>query len=239
MQSAPYRVSPKERALIDKAIDEMLAAGVIRPSRSPWSSPVVLVPKKGGEIRFCVDYHRLNKVTRLETYPLPRIDETLRAFQGAMYFSVMDMQSGYWQIPLDEKSIEKTAFTTNRGLYEYTVLPFGPVNAPGYFQRMMDEVIAGLKWTSVLVYIDDLIVFSKSFEDHLRDLTVVFERLRESGLTLKPKKCRMFADEVTYLGQVVSRKGLRPDPDKATSISKMRDMQSKTDVSSFLGTARY
>ena len=239
INSAPYRVSPSEREIIDKAVDEMLAAGVIRPSRSPWSSPVVLVPKKDGTIRFCVDYRKLNKLTRVEVYPLPRVDETLRAFQGAVCFSVMDMQSGYWQIPLHEDAIHKTAFATHRGLHEYVVLPFGPVNAPGYFQRMMDEVMGGLKWSSVLVYIDDLIVFSKSVEQHMLDLSVVFQRLREAGLTLKPKKCELFAKSVKYLGHVVSAKGMAPDPDKVRAIRDMPVPTDKTEVLSFLGMAGY
>ena len=203
VRASPYRTSPKEKEIINGQVDEMLAAGVIRPSRSPWSSPVILVPKKDGTIRFCVDYRRLNAVTKVETYPLPRVDETLRAFEGAACFSVMDMQSGYWQIPLKEEDYEKTAFITHRGLHEYVVLPFGPVNAPGYFQRMMDEVVGDLKWTSVLVYIDDLIVFSPTYERHLLDLAVVFSRLRDAGLTLKPSKCRVFASEVLFLGHLV------------------------------------
>lgn len=239
VMSAPYRTSPAEREMIDKAVDEMLKAGVIRPSRSPWSSPVVLVPKKDGETRFCVDYRRLNKLTKVEVYPLPRVDETLRAFEGSMYFSVMDMQSGYWQVPLHPDSIPKTAFITHRGLHEYVVLPFGPTNAPGYFQRMMDEVMGGLKWSSVLVYIDDLIVFSRTFEAHLHDLAVAFDRLREAGLTLKPKKCQMFAGSVHFLGHVVSRDGIAPDPDKVKAIRDMPKPRSKDEVLSFLGMAGY
>ncbi len=239
VSSAPYRTSPAQKAVIDKAIDEMLAAKVIRPSRSPWASPVVLVPKKGGEIRFCADYRRLNKLTKIETYPLPRVDETLRAYEGSLYFSVMDMQSGYWQVPLSEEAIPKTAFISHRGLHEYVVLPFGPVNAPGYFQRMMDEVLGGLKWTSVLVYIDDLIVFSRTFEAHLGDLAAVFERLRESGLTLKPKKCQMFTDSVLYLGHVVSRDGVAMDPSKISAVRHMPRPQTRAELVSFLGLAGY
>ena len=239
ISSAPYRVSPAERKVIDKEIDTMLRAGVVRPSRSPWGAPVVLVPKKDGSIRFCVDYRKLNRVTKVETYPLPRIDEALRAFQGATCFSVMDMQSGYWQVPLSDESIPKTAFVTHKGLYEYVVLPFGPVNAPGHFQRMMDEVIGGLKWTSVLVYIDDLIVFSPSVEQHVTDLKVVFDRLRAAGLTLKPKKCELFAPSVKYLGQVVSAQGIAPDPEKIRAIRDMPLPTSKSEVKAFIGLAGY
>ena len=237
--SAPYRVSPAERRVIDKALDEMIEAGVVRPSKSPWSSPVVLVPKKDGSIRFCVDYRKLNKVTKIETYPLPRVDEALRAFQGSQCFSVVDMQSGYWQIPLDEQSIPKTAFITHRGLYEYRVLPFGPVNAPGYFQRMMDEVIGGLKWVSVLVYIDDLIVFSANTMTHLHDLKEVFDRLRTVGLTLKPKKCRLLAESVGYLGQIISSKGIAPDPNKVRAVREMPIPCDRNEVRAFLGLAGY
>ncbi len=238
VRASPYRTSPKEKEIIDRQIDEMLEAGVIKPSRSPWSSAVILVPKKDGTIRFCVDYRRLNAVTRVETYPLPRVDETLRAFEGAACFSVMDMQSGYWQIPLKEEDYEKTAFTTHRGLYEYVVLPFGPVNAPGYFQRMMDEVVGDLKWTSVLVYIDDLIVFSPTYERHLLDLAVVFTRLREAGLTLKPSKCRVFATEVLFLGHLVSKDGTGPNPDKVRAITAMQPA-TRAEVVSFVAMAGY
>ena len=239
INAAPYRVSPAERKVIDNSIDEMLSAGVVRPSRSPWSSPVVLVAKKDNSVRFCIDYKKLNKVTRVETYPMPRIDETLRAFQGATCFSVMDMQSGYWQIPMDAESIPKTAFITHRGLFEFTVMPFGPTNAPGYFNRMMDDVLGGLKWTSVLVYIDDIIVYSPSVRQHVEDLRVVFDRLRAAGLTLKPKKCQMFASSVKFLGQIVSAQGIAPAPDKVRAIESMPAPTDKTGVKAFIGLAGY
>ena len=239
VNSAPYRVSPAERKIIDESIDEMLSAGVIRPSRSPWSSAVILVSKKDSSVRFCVDYKKLNKVTKIETYPMPRIDESLRAFQGATCFSVMDMQSGYWQVPLDEESIPKTAFITHRGLFEFMVMPFGPTNAPGYFNRMMDEVMGGLKWASVLVYIDDIIVYSPTVGQHLEDLRVVLERLRAAGLTLKPKKCHMFAGSVKFLGQVISAKGIAPDPDKVKAIASMPAPIDKSGVKAFIGLAGY
>ncbi len=239
VSSAPYRVSPAERKIIDKSVDEMLDAGVIRPSRSPWSSGVVLVSKKDNSVRFCVDYKKLNKLTKIETYPLPRIDETLRAFQGAKCFSVLDMQSGYWQIPLHEDAIPKTAFISHRGLFEFVVMPFGPANAPGYFQRMMDEVMGGLKWTSVLVYIDDIIVFSPDFGSHMADLMNVFKRLAAAGLTLKPKKCQVFAKSVKYLGSVVSAEGIAPDPDKVKAIAAMPAPVDKAGVKAFLGMAGY
>ncbi len=239
INAAPYRVSPAERKVIDESIDEMLGAGVVRPSRSPWSSPVVLVSKKDKSVRFCVDYKKLNKLTKIETYPMPRMDETLRAFQGATCFSVMDMQSGYWQVPMDEESIPKTAFITHRGLYEFTVMPFGPTNAPGYFNRMMDEVLGGLKWTSVLVYIDDIIVFSPTISQHVQDLKVVFDRLRAAGLTLKPRKCQMFSASVKFLGQIVSAQGIAPAADKVKAIEAMVAPSDKTGVKSFIGLAGY
>lgn len=164
LRQRPYRVSAAERRIIEEQVDDMLHRGVIRPSNSPWASPVVLVKKKDGSIRFCVDYRRLNKITRKDVYPLPRIDDALDSLQGAEFFSSLDLRSGYWQVPMADADRPKTAFVTPDGLYEFNVMPFGLCNAPATFERMMDTILRGLKWKICLCYLDDIVVFSPDFD---------------------------------------------------------------------------
>ena len=151
----------------------MLRQGVIQPSKSPWASPVVLVAKKDGSTQFCIDYRKLNAVTKMDVYPLPRIDDTLDLLANNLYFSTLDLASGYWQVQMDGTSQEKTAFTTHAGLYEFKVMPFGLCNAPATFQRLMETVLHGLVGQCCLVYLDDVIVLGKSVEDHLANLRAV------------------------------------------------------------------
>ena len=153
----------------------MLAKDVIQRSNSPWASPIVLVQKKDGSTRFCVDYRKVNSITRKDAYPLPRVDDTLDTLSGSCWFTTLDLISGYWQVELEEKDKEKTAFSTPDGLFEFNVMPFGLCNAPATFQRLMDMVLAGLQWTDCLVYIDDIIVVGKTFPQHLQHLTQVFD----------------------------------------------------------------
>lgn len=170
VKSRPYRVSPAERAVIEQHVTDMLQKKVIEHSSSPWSSPVVLVKKQDGSWRFCVDYQRLNSVTRKDAYPLPRIDDTLDALQGSCFFSSMDLRSGYWQIPVANADKPKTAFITPSGLYHFNVMPFGLCNAPATFERMMDTLLRGLTWNVCLCYLDDIVVFSTTFDEHLHRL---------------------------------------------------------------------
>ncbi|GFU41585.1 hypothetical protein TNCV_2792951 [Trichonephila clavipes] len=235
-----YRVSPTERRIIHEEVQKMLDEGIVQPSESPWSSPIVLVrKKKDGSWRFCVDYRKLNSVTKKDVYPLPRIDDTLDCLKGAKFFSSMDLRSGYWQIEIDEADREKTAFITPEGLYEFKVMPFGLCNAPATFERMMDNLLRHFKWTMCLCYLDDIIVFSETFEDHLIRLRLVLKCLQEAGLKLNSKKCLFAAQEVKILGHLVSSNGVRPDPDKIKAVRNFPTPKNIHDIRSFLGLCSY
>ncbi len=162
----PHRVSPIERKIITEMTNEMLTNYVVRPFTSPWASPIVLVKKKDGKQRFCIDFRKLNQVTTRDVYPIPRIDDCLDALGGNTLFSTFDMHAGYWQIPMIEQDKAKTAFITDSGLFEFNVMPFGLTNATATFQGYINMVLAGLKWTSLLVYLDDVCVFSKTLPQH-------------------------------------------------------------------------
>ena len=238
----PYRIPEAQRKVVDAHVTDMANRGVIRPSKSPWSSPIVLVGKKDGSTRFCVDFRKLNAVTRKDVYPLPRIDETLDTLGGAQYFTTLDLASGYWQVPLKEEDMHKTAFTTPgtaNSLWEFTVMPFGLCGAPASFQRLMEILLAGLNWESCLVYLDDIIIFSRTFEEHLGRLESVLSRLRTGGLKLKVKKCTFCAPQVKYLGHVVSKDGLRPDESKVSAVQNFPVPQDLTQLRSFLGLIGY
>ena len=238
----PYRIPETQCKVVDVHVKDMANRGIIRPSKSPWSSPIVLVGKKDGSTRFCVDYRKLNSVTRKDVYPLPRIDETLDTLGGAQYFTTLDLASGYWQLPLKEEDMHKTAFTTpgtSNSLWEFTIMPFGLCGAPASFQRLMEILQAGLTWESCLVYLDDIIVFSRTFEEHLGRLDSVLSRIRNGGLKLKVKKCTFCAPQVKYLGHVVSKDGLRPDESKVSAVSNFPIPQDLTQLRSFLGLISY
>ncbi|GFX71228.1 hypothetical protein TNCV_3409981 [Trichonephila clavipes] len=234
-----YRVSTTERRIIHEEVQKMLDEGIVQPSESPWSSPIVLVRKKDGNWRFCVDYRKLNSVTKKDVYPLPRIDDTLDCLKGAMFFSSMDLRSGYWQIEIDETDREKMAFITPEGLYEFKVMPFGLCNAPATFERMMDNLLRHFKWTMCLCYLDDIIVFSETFQDHLIRLRLVLKRLQEAGLKLNSKKCLFAAQEVKILGHLVSSNGVRPDPDKIKAVRNFPTPKNIHDIRRFLGLCSY
>ena len=184
---------------MNEEVRKMLSRGVIRPSSSPWSSPVVMVRKKNGSWRFCIDYRKLNAVTHQDAYPLPRIDATLESLAGSTLFTTLDLASGYWQVEIEEDDKEKTAFSTKKGHFEFNVMPFGLTNAPATFQRLMECILAGLTGEQCLIYIDDIIVFSASFPEHLERLTNVFLKLQDAGLKLKTEKCTFVQKAVKYL----------------------------------------
>lgn len=228
-----------QRGEIEKQVEDMLSRGIITPSSSPWSSPVVLVDKKDGTKRFCVDYRELNKHTIKDSFPLPRIDESIDYLAGAKYFCTLDLAAGYWQVPLDDEAKQKSAFVVPGGLFEFQVMPFGLCNAPSTFQRLMETVLAGLQWKIALIYLDDVIVFGSSVEEVVDRLQVIFTRLREAKLKLKPKKCHLFQREVLYLGHIVSERGVSTDPAKVEVVATWPTPTNVTEVRSFLGLASY
>ena len=239
VKQPPRRLPFHKREEVRKHLDQMLAADVVEPSSSPWSSPVVLVKKPDGSSRFCIDYRALNNVTRKDAYPQPRIDDTLDSLGGAKYFSTLDLQSGYWQVDVDSESRDKTAFSTPFGLYQFKRVPFGLTNAPATFQRLMAVVLRGLTPLMCLVYLDDIIIFSTTFEEHVERLRLVLSRLREAGLKLKPRKCRLLCEHVRFLGHVVSEQGVSTDPEKVRAIAEWPTPTCVKDVRSFLGMAGY
>ena len=215
----------------------MLDKGVIEPSKSPCANPVVLVSKKDGSLRFCVDYRKLNAITKLDVFPLPTIDDSLDMLAHTQYFTTLDLASGYWQVPMEPQFQEKTAFCTPSGLYEFGVMSFGLCNAPATFQRLMESVLGGLARNSCLVYLDDILVICQSFGEHLKNLGQVFTHLREAGLCLKPKKCCLVKRQLEYLSYIVSTTGRTPDPKKLTAV---RDYAVPVDLKalrSFVGLA--
>ena len=217
----------------------MLTRGIIQPSTSPWASPVILVKKKDGTDRFVVDYRRLNSVTRKDSYPLPRIDDALDALNGSQLYSLMDLMSGYWQVEMHPASREHTAFTTYGGLYEFLVTPFGLTSAPPTFMRLMECVLRNLTYKICLIYLDDILVYSRTFDDHLFHLRQVFDRLRQANLKLKPSKCHFACAKVQYLGHIVSGDGVAPDPEKISAVKNFPRPHNVKTVRSFLGLANY
>ncbi|OWZ02367.1 Retroelement, partial [Phytophthora megakarya] len=200
-----------ENELIDKEVDNMLEQGVIELGEGAWGFPVVIVRKKDGSVRFCIDYRALNSVTMKDVYPLPRVDETSEALHGSQRFSSLDLHAGYWQFGVFEPDKPKTAFTTRRGLFQFTGMPFGLCNAPSTFQRLMNCVLRGLAWVCCLVYLDDVVIFTKGFvAQHVVELAVVLERLAEAGLSLKVSKCSFATTRMEYLGHDLTPDGIQP-----------------------------
>ncbi len=231
----PHRQNPKVEEISHGLVDQMLGNRIVQNSHSPWAAPVVLAKKADGSWRFCVDYRRLNSVTKREIYPIPRIDDTLNSLSGNIYFSALDCASGYWQIKIAKCDRAKTAFITKRGLYEFKVMPFGLTNAPATWQRTMDLVLAGLKWHICLVYLDDIIVFSKTVDEHLTNLQLVFDALLKHRISLRLDKCYFFQSKVKYLGYIVSKDGISIDCDKIKSIIDFKPPHDIHGVRRFLG----
>ena len=233
------RYSQVEEKHISAEIEMLLEKGVIERSTGPWAAAVVLVKKKDGSWRFCVDYRAVNKITVKDKYPLPRIDEALDQLGKSSIFSTLDMNSGFWQLSMDEKSKAKTAFLTKDGLFQFLKMPFGLSNSPGTFQRVMDLVLRGLTWKSCLVYIDDIIVYSKTFGEHLIHLQQVFDALTTAGLRLSAKKSILGCHEVDYLGFRVGRDGLKPQAGLVTAVKDFPQPTDATGVKRFVHMAGF
>ena len=235
----PYRVPLSKLPGLREELDDMLDAGIIEPSCSAWASPLVLATKKDGAVRVCVDFRRVNNLTVKDSYPLPRIDDSISALRGSEWFSTLDLSSGFWQVPMDPKDVDKTAFTTPYGLFQFRTMPFGLANAPSTFQRLMELVLAGLHWEACLIYLDDIIIFSSTFDEHVNRLRQVLTRLRDANLQLNPSKCHFFQHEVECLGFIVSNEGIRTDPRKTEAVNDWPRPRTVKEVRSFLGLCSY
>ncbi|CAI5686581.1 unnamed protein product [Oreochromis niloticus] len=236
----PRRLPLARQAAAERALREMQRAGLIEPSTSPWASPVVMVPKKvKDEWWFCVDFRPLNKVTKKDPYPLPRIDETLDTVAGSSWFSSLDLRSGYWQVPLAPDARPKTAFITSGGLWQFKVLPFGLCNAPATFERLMDKVLTGIPRGECVVYLDDILVHGASFHAALGALRRVLERVLAAGLKLNPRKCCLMRREVAFLGHRLGAGGVGTMDDKIQAVKDWPTPRSVQELKSFLGLASY
>ena len=234
----PYRVPHAYRSEVKRQVNEMLQDGVIEPSNSEWAAPIVLVKKKDGTLRFCVDYRKLNAQSNVDPYPMPRVDELVDRLGSARYLTTLDLAKGYWQVPMAEGSREKTAFITPQGLFQFTVMPFGLQGAPATFQRMMDRLVSSMAEFCV-AYLDDLVIFSSSWEEHLSHISHVLTALRDAGLTAKPSKCQFGMDQCVYLGHVVGNGQVQPEINKVEAVQRWPVPTTKKQVRAFLGLTGY
>nr|AAT69617.1 putative polyprotein [Oryza sativa Japonica Group] len=235
----PYRMAANELAEVKKQVDEQLQKGYIRPSTSPWGAPVIFVEKKDKTKRICVDYRALNEVTIKNKYPLPRIDDLFDQLKGAKVFSKIDLRSGYHQLRIREEDIPKTAFTTRYGLFECTVMSFGLTNAPAFFMNLMNKVFMEFLDKFVVVFIDDILIYSKSEDEHEEHLRLVLEKLKEHQLYAKFSKCDFWLSEVKFLGHIISAQGVAVDPSNVESVTKWTPPKTVSQIRSFLGLAGY
>ena len=230
------RIAPHEVEEVWQHIQEMLDGGAIWPSQSPWCNAVVLVRKKDGTLRFCIDFRRLNACTKKDSYPLPKCPDTIESLVGARYFSTMDLKSGFWQVKVSEESHQYTAFTvSSMGVYEFLRMPYSLCNAPATFQCLRQNCLGELNLLFAMVYLDDMIVYSKTPEDHLTRLQAVFDRFAHHGLKLKPSKCHFFKEEISYLGHEISAKGMLPGQKGVEEIAHMGPPTTYTGIRKFIG----
>jgi len=236
----PYGVPYAQQETLNEEIQDMEDRGVIEPSISPWSAPIVMVKKKDGSMRLCIDYRKLNDVTRTDPYPIPLIHETLDKLGKAKWFCALDLASVYWQMQMAPDSKEKTAFTVpGKGRYEFNRMPFGLKNAPATFQRTMEIVLRELDGKICFVYLDDIIIFGETKEEVLRNLEKILERLEEVGLKIKLSKCSFLKQEVKYLGHIVTGDGIRPNPDKLKAIKEYPVPKTVKEIRGFIGLVGY
>ena len=239
ISKAPYRMAPAELKELQIQLQELLDKGFIRPSHSPWGALVLFVKKKDGTFRTCIDYRELNKVTIKNKYPLPRIDDLFDQLKGASVFSNIGLRSGYHQLRVKDDDITKTAFRTCYGHYEFTVMPFGLTNAPTAFMDLMNRIFRKHLDKFVIVFIDDILIYSKNQEEHEEHLKLTLQILREHQLYAKFSKCEFWLSKVHFLGHVVSAEGISVDPAKIEAVINWKAPRSVTEVRSFLGLAGY
>ena len=234
----PYRrMPPGLFSEVREHLQELLDANIIEASSSPYASPVVVVRKKTGEIRLCCDYRRLNEITKKDGFPLPRIDEVVDSLKGCKYFSLIDMASGYSQVPVAKEDRHLTAFVVPHGLFQYKTMPFGLCNSPATYSRLMSKIFAGDLFSGLLVYLDDLLVYSKTFDEHMVKLEMTFQKIKQYGLKLKPSKCFFLKKRLVYLGHEVSSEGVRVDPNKIEVIRNWPIPTNVREVRRFIGFA--
>ena len=239
ISTPPYRLSPQRRSILEKEIEQMIDDNIIEECDSPFAAPVVMVPKRTGGYRVCVDFRKLNSVTVPDRYPLPRIDDVLHAAQQCFFMSTMDLKSGFWQVPVREGDKDKTAFVTPFGLYRFLRMPFGLRNSPATFQRLIDRFKAGLPDVCILAYMDDLIVLSGTFAQHLNDLQLVFDRLKVFRLSANRQKCVFACSQIKFLGHIIANGGISPDPEKISAITCMAPPVDVKQLMSFLQTCSW
>jgi hypothetical protein len=235
----PHQMAYKLRPILKKELDEMLKHNIIEPSTSPWAAPVLMVKKKNGEWRPCVDFRKLNQVAKTSAYPLPKIQDIFTHLHRKRYFTALDMVKGFWQIPLDDASRDKTGFTTHFGQYRFNRLPFGLATSPSAFQHIMQLVLGDLNWAQCMVYVDDILIFSETFEEHLAAIQLTLERLHGANLKVNLKKSDFARSELLYLGHTVNAQGISVDPEKVKAVDSMREPESVLEVESALGKFNY
>ena len=239
IRQRPYRMALSMKDKVDKEIDRMLEEGVLRPSSSPWSSPLTIAAKPGGKVRVCADYRKINAVTKKDAHPIPHIQDIFDGLAGSSIFSIIDLKSAYWQIPLVEEDREKSAIITHRGLYEFQRMPFGMCNSPAVWQRHINAVLAQCLGKFAMVYLDDIVVYSNSQQEHTTHIRSVMTALMKHGLTINSEKCTFRVPEVKLLGYIVSSGGIRPDPAKVEAVRDMAPPRDVKGVQRFLGMAGY
>ena len=233
-----YRSSPEKCRIIDEQIDKWFEQGVIEASQSPWGAPVVIA-YRNGKPRFCVDYRKLNVVTTHDEFPIPRQSEILASLSGAHVLLSLDALAGFTQLDIDKDHREKTAFRTHLGLFQFARMPFGLTNGPSIFQRIMQGILSPFLWIFCLVYIDDIVVYSATYEDHIGHLDKVLTLIEQSGLTLSPTKCHLFYGSILLLGHKVSRLGLSTHAEKVKAVVEMSRPKKLSELQSFIGMAVY
>ena len=234
----PYRIPHAFRDTVRDELTEMERAGIIERSSSEWAAPIVLVKKKDSTLRMCVDYRRLNSVSQMDAYPMPRVDDLIDRLGDAKFITTLDLSRGYWQVPVREEDQAKTAFTTPFGLFQFRVMPFGLQGAPATFQRMMDVILQDIG-SFAAAYLDDIIIHSHTWEEHLQQIAMVLDRLAQAGLTLKPRKCQFAMSTCSYLGHIVGNGSVRPEQAKITAVDNCPVPRTKKQLRAFLGLTGY